>query len=162
MPPDLCSSFVAAMSCPQGDPLYFVIELGCGPNCCLEAATLGAGWTYIGIDHTYSGGIGYTHYLHPEHLGSSHLLTMDLSLYGLHDVLSAIHAWTGLLPGQCAGVLFSPPCTTYSRLEYVNRSHRRDSSGTPHSGPRGSLARMHDMWVSSWVRALRGWSRVGG
>ena len=76
---------------------------------------LSQGWSYVGVDHMHEGGAHYTHYIIPDSDAGSHLLTMDLAAYGLEDVLRAVHAWTGLLPSQCTGVFFSPPCTTYGQ-----------------------------------------------
>ena len=155
VPAELCAACVASMTGPTGSPQHWVLDLCCGPNTCMEDPTLAAGWSYVGIDHSYDGApTGHREIRDPRYPGVGYFLVLDLAMHELEAVLMAVQAWTGLLPGDCVGVFWSPPCTTYGRLEYVNRAHRMDNIGTPWADQRGSLARATDAWVGRWAQAL--------
>ena len=46
--------------------------------------------------------------------------------------------------GRCGQA--SPPCTTFTTLEYANGSHR-SPDGSPLTGVSGDLARTHDLMI---------------
>lgn len=53
----------------------------------------------------------------------------------------------------------SPPCTTYSTLQYANQKHRRACDGEPKEPTegdpgQGDMARAHDAWISRLVSEL--------